>query len=345
MKKFFKCLLLLLLSLNLFSCTTVKRYITYTVYPIGYLLDRIGQGKVETITLQSNEMIQTATIVDNYQEILDDTSYFFHIGDLEPYLDLYKEEVEASEANIVDLSVLNAIYKFGRYTLVNVDGKESFIESPYYNGEVFNTIDTTKQDLCLWLDPIGMLSMAKDVYSVLSSNYVEQASFFKENYEELESELIYLDVSYQKLAKKIKKANLSLKFVTMSASFGSWQKAYGFQVYPLCLSKYGALPSNEELAIIKQRIVADGVKYIVFEPNMSDDMVELFEQIEKELNLERITLSNLSSLTATQIDENKDYMSIMYENLNVLEGVASAMLNEANSGEVTTPETNSETTE
>ena len=113
MKKFFKCLLLLLLSLNLFSCTTVKRYITYTVYPIGYLLDRIGQGKVETITLQSNEMIQTATIVDNYQEILDDTSYFFHIGDLEPYLDLYKEEVEASEANIVDLSVLNAIYNNG----------------------------------------------------------------------------------------------------------------------------------------------------------------------------------------------------------------------------------------
>ena len=29
----------------------------------------------------------------------------------------------------------------------------------------------------------------------------------------------------------------------MTASFGNWQKTYGFQVYPVILAKYGALPN------------------------------------------------------------------------------------------------------
>ena len=31
----------------------------------------------------------------------------------------------------------------------------------------------------------------------------------------------------------------SIRFVSMTASFGNWQKTYGFQVYPIILSKYG----------------------------------------------------------------------------------------------------------
>ena len=112
----------------------------------------------------------------------------------------------------------------------------------------------------------------------------------------------------------------------MSASFGNWQKAYGFQIYPVCLSKYGALPSETELEIIKQRIIDDGVKYIAYEPNMTEEMTVLFNQLEDELKLTRVNLNNISSLTPSQLANNKDYLSLMYENLNVLENMTTETL-------------------
>ena len=308
------------------GCIETKRYIAYSVYPVGYLINRIAGDKVNTISIQTDEMVQVSNIVDNYEEILKDSTYFFHIGKLEPYLDLYSNEITETGVEIVDLSVLNSIYKFQRYTLVYVDGKESYVEGPYYNSELFDKIDTNDNDLMLWMDPIGMLSMANDIYQLLSTNYVEGATAFKDNYSKLESDLIGPDASYQNLSTRLKKENKTIKFVSISASFGNWQKAYGFQIYPVCLSKYGALPSDEELEIIKKRIIDDEVKYIAYEPNMTEDMLNLFNQLETELGLTRVNLNNVSSLTVSQSANNKDYLSLMYENLNVLENMATDII-------------------
>lgn len=328
MRKLVKILLVALLFCAT-SCSSAKRYVAYTAYPIGYLLERIGGDKIETISIQNNNLIQTANIVDNYQEILEDSSYLFYLGGIEPYLELYKSEIDKIGVQQIDLSNLNAIYDFKRYTLVTVNGVETYVESPYYDGEVFNMIDTNELDLSIWIDPIGMLSMANDVYTTLASNYVEQAASFRANYEQLEAELIALDASYANLANTLKNNNQVIKFVSMTPNFGSWQKAYGFNIYPVCLSKYGALPSEAELEIIKERIVADGVQYIAYEPNMTAEMADLFDELVSELGLTRINLYNISSLTASQINENKDYMSLMYENLSVLENIASEQIQSA----------------
>lgn len=328
MKKIGKILNILLIILMLTGCAKVKTYTSYTIYPIGYLLNRIGGNRIKTISVQSDNLVQVATPLEksednpSFKEILDDSLYFFHIGDLEPYLEIYDDDVNQSEANVVDLSVLNAIYKFQRYTLVQANGRETYIEAPYYDDDSFDNIDTYDTDLFLWLDPIGMLSMAKTIYQILASNYVEQSAYFKENYTALESDLIEVDARYQNLANKLKSESKVIKFVSMTPSFGCWQKSYGFQVYPVCLSKYGALPNEKQLEAIKKRIIEDDVKYIVYEPNMTIEMSELFNSLADELNLTRVNLSNLSSLTPTQVNDGKDYLSIMYENLSVLENIA-----------------------
>lgn len=320
--KFIKKLVIVLLVLLLTGCSQVKQYTAYTVYPVGYLLNRIAGNRISTISVQDNAIIERAKPIDNFEEVIDDSFYFFHIGDLEPYLEMYADKLNTSDVVNVDLSLLNAIYKFQRYTRVSSGGVETYIESPYYDGECFDDIDTYDFDLFLWLDPSGMLSMAKDVYDTLSSNFVEQSPFFKENYNTLYTELTTLEASYQQLSTKLKADNKIVKFVSMTPSFGAWQKSYGFSIYPVCLSKYGTIPSDEQLAIIKQRIIDDGVKYIAYEPNMSEEMNSLFTSLEHELGLKRINLSNLSSLTTSQAQEGKDYFSIMYENLSVLENIA-----------------------
>ncbi len=315
------------------GCSQMKSSLAYTVYPLGYLLERLSDGIIEIDSIQTNEMVQVAAIADDYQRVLENSSYLFHIGELEPYLELYAEEISANDVIEVDLSKVNAIYKFARYTRVSIDGQESYIEGPYYNSSLFNKIDTTENDLFIWIDPIGMLSMASDILDILCQNYVEESERFRENYEELERDLTSLDAAYQNLVSELESEDRTIKFVSMSASFGNWQKAYGFSVYPVCLSKYGALPSDEELAIIKERIVADDVHYIAYEPNMSEEMRELFNELEDELGLIRVNLNNCSSLTDSQLENGSDYLSLMYENLSVLENMATEELGEVSISE------------
>ncbi len=59
---------------------------------------------------------------------------------------------------------------------------------------------------------------------------------------------------------------------------------------------------------------------------MTEDMLNLFNQLETELGLTRVNLNNVSSLTVSQSANNKDYLSLMYENLNVLENMATDII-------------------
>lgn len=319
-----KIIIVCLMSLMfLTGCQVEKQQIAYTVYPIGYLLNRIGGDIIDAVSIQEDEIIQRAQLKEDAYEILEASSMLMHIGDLEPYLDVNLSAISQIEGlELFDLSVLNAIYPFKRYTRIIIDGKETFIEGSYYSSDLFDDVDITDRDLYLWTDPIGMISMAKDIESALSSDYIEMSSVFSANLKSLETDLINLDAQYQALSNYCLKNNQTIKFVSMSASFGNWQKAYGFQVYPVVLSKYGALPTLDQLEVIMKKIVDDGVQYIAYEPNMTDDMITLFNYLETTLNLTRVNLSNLSSLTETQMSENKDYLSIMYENLAVLENMA-----------------------
>ncbi|SJZ85910.1 metal ABC transporter substrate-binding protein [Anaerorhabdus furcosa] len=324
-KKIYLVLALGLLIASLSGCAVKKNQVAYTVYPVGYLANRIIGDKLQVVSIQNDEIVQRATLVDDYENQLELSQNLFHIGTLEPYLTVNSEQIKKTKVGTNDLSVLNAIYKFQRYTPVNVDGTTTYIESSYYKGETFETIDSYEKDLYLWMDPIAMLSMAKDITKWLSTNYEEDSKYFNENLVNLEKDLVQLDAEYQKLATKLANEGKEIKFVSMTPSFGNWQKAYGFQVYPVVLSKFGALPTDEQLQVIKNRILADNVQYIVYEPNLPEDMIALLEQLETELGLKRVTMNNLSSLTTTQKEENKDYVSIMYENLSSLESMATTI--------------------
>ena len=96
-------------------------------------------------------------------------------------------------------------------------------------------------------------------------------------------------------------------------------RAYYATAYGKPMTSSTGLPTKSQLEVIKNRIVEDNVKYIVYEPNMTEDMIQLFDELQEELGLTRVELSNLSSLTEDEKNSGKDYISIMYENLQVLE--------------------------
>jgi len=306
--------IVLILS-TLSGCKLSVLNVGVTTYPIQYLVNRIAQDKVNVIQFSVGPTITRTQIRDDYKDVLETTDVVFHFGKLEPYLAVYLTEFQNSSAQLIDLTSNAGVYKFQRYTVTQVSDRQVTLEDTYYNSNLFNDINVYDKDPMLWLDPITMISMAGTVKDWLVEKFPEERNLFNTNYELLKEELARMDADYQELWKQ------DISFVSVTPSFGNWQKAYGIQVYPLIISRFGVLPTTEQLSIIKEKIKADGVKLIVHEPNLSEDMETLFQSIKTELELESIELHNLAFLSEKDMTDNKNYMTIMFENLNTLEGL------------------------
>lgn len=319
MMKKIKVFLVSMLCLFLFSgCDEKEPSVCTTVYPVQYLATRIGGKYVKISNISSDSMIQRASIRKNYVKLLEKADGLFYIQGLEPYMELYNEEIHETDVDMINLATKSAIYTFERYTKVEVDGKTTGVETPYYNGEEFSSIDKYNVDPMLWMDPVAMTSMGSDIRDYLIEEYPEYKAIFNENFDELELDLARLDADFQSIPNEFK----NISFVSMTPSFGNWQKSYGIKVYPVSLSKYGGMPTSNQLTAIKKRIIKDGVRYIAVEQNLPQDMLDVQNQLINELGLLPVPLHNLSSLTSEEQASEKDYLSIMYDNLKVLESIA-----------------------
>lgn len=311
-----KLIIIVLALLILTGCTSSKPKIAYTVYPVEFLLKEIAGDTIEYENISEGSMILRAKVKPNFKEVLSKSDLLIYFGGLEPYMQVYSKEIEESKVSLLDITARTNIYQFNRYTAVSISGSNTvFTETKYYENPIFNSIDVYSNDPYLWMDPLALTSMAKQIKEWLVNKYPEQTPYFEENYLKLEYELALVDTEYQQLKSK------KHRMVTMTPSFGPWQQNYHIEVYPVILSKYGVLPTTQQLNLIKQRILTDEVRYIVEEPNMPEDVKKLFDSLVTELNLTPIKLSNLATRTEEQIAANKDYIDIMYDNLLVLEGM------------------------
>ena len=315
MKTFLKLSLITSLILSLSACKLSQPNIGVTVYPVQYLVERIAQNKVTITNMSEGSTITRAQISTDYLNLIENLDVLFVFGNLEPYLSVYNEVLQDEGVAMVDLSSSASFYAFKRYETNFISNTRVTLESSYYSESVFDQIDMYQNDPYLWLDPITMISVAGSIKDWLVTYYPEEKASFESNYEALALELARMDADYQELW------NQQTAFVSVTPSFGNWQKAFGINVYPLILSRYGVLPTDDQLAIILERIQNDEVQYIVHEPNLTQDMEELYQRVKDELNLQSVEMHNIAFLTETDMTNNKNYITLMWENLSTLEGM------------------------
>lgn len=312
-KKTIIALIIAMLTCCLTGCVNQRATVTTTIYPVKYLIEQLAGDRVDVEYISTDEFIQRAEMVPKYKDILEKTTLFIYVGELEPYMDVFESEIMSYKFEIINLANLSAVNKFRRYTTVSVNNTTVTTESDYYNSNLFDMVDMYEKDPFIWLDPIAMASMASTIKDWLQSYYPEDSLIFENNFKTIQANMVRMDAEYQSLK------NLNVKLATVGCTFGNWQKPYNVQVYPLVMSKYGVLPSDEQLAFIKKTIVENDVKFIVRDETLPEDMMALYEQVRDELKLKEISLSSLSRLSDEDKDKNKDYMTIMYDNLISLE--------------------------
>lgn len=312
-----KILLVVTLIIAFSACTPSRPLICVSVYPMEYLVKRLGGNQVDICQLTQGEYMPLAQFNEEALPQIQQADLILYFGQLEPYFDIYRDDIFDSSADSLDILSLTPVLPFKRFNQVTVGGNRLWVESRYYESIAFDMVDMYQQDPYVWLDPINMLSIAKVIRDYLVSNYPENEAIFNTNFTSLQNDLVLLDAQYQLL----KNETNNIKFVSISPSFGHWQKAYNVEVYPVVLSRYGVLPNATQLNIIKETIIQNEVQYIALEPNLSEEHQALFNQLVEELELTIINLSNITSLTQADRDNNKDYLSLMLENLRLLESI------------------------
>ncbi len=312
---------LLIIALSLFTlagCVPKDKTVLVTSYPMEYLFKVLGGNRVNVERLYSGSTAQTAVIRSDYEELIKKADAVFYIDELQPYWEIYSDVLaQNTKIEKINLADRSTLYNFKRFSTINVGGKQHIVDSEYYESTVFEPIDTYDKDPFLWMDPLAMTSMARTIKDWLTSNYPDESNLFEERFNELEVQLINLQADYQKLRTN----QGSYKVVTVHPSFGNWQRSFGVSVYPLILSKYGSLPTDEQFEAIRERIQADDVRYIAMEKGLTEEELIIFNQIKTELQLTEINLNSLFDLTSEDISKNMDYITEMYNNLEALESM------------------------
>lgn len=310
------CLVLLLMFPMLNGCQRTQYQVLVSCYPLQYLVEQIAGDRVSCQLLSEDVLIQRAGIRDNYEELLNQSDALFYIAPLESYYEIYTDEITSSALDKVNITDQLGSFPFQRVTTTINNGVESKVTTSYYVDSAFRDIDTYYSDPTFWMDAITMNGMASCIRDYLCERYPVYAEEFEQNYADLEYRLTTLDAQYQDLK------NHDISIAVMTPNFGHLQDAYGVEIYPICLSRYGVLPNEEQLAVIRETLVEEGVRYMAVESNLPQDMIDLRLQLISELGLIPVSLSNITTLTQVQKDRGSDYLSLMQENLAVLQSIA-----------------------
>ncbi len=116
----------LLLSMFLFisllsGCRPSTPHVAVTSYPIEYLVKQIGGEYVSVQNISDDTLIQRASIIDEYESAFHDADVLFYIGGLEPYMELYLDDIRKAKIPMVDLSSISAFNQFRRYTSTSLE--------------------------------------------------------------------------------------------------------------------------------------------------------------------------------------------------------------------------------
>ncbi|MYB84099.1 MAG: zinc ABC transporter substrate-binding protein, partial [Chloroflexi bacterium] len=162
-----------------------------------------------------------------------------------------------------------------------------------------------------WLDPLLAITQAERIAEALIEADPEGADVYRANLATLSSELRALHAEFE--------AGLSScvhrEFVTSHAAYGYLAAAYGLEQVPIAGLSPEAEPSPQRLAAIADRIKDLGITAVLLEPVLSG---ENERTLADETGAGIYQIHAIESVTQTELDEHRDYLGLMRDNLKSL---------------------------
>ncbi|MBM7570865.1 metal ABC transporter solute-binding protein, Zn/Mn family [Aquibacillus albus] len=164
----------------------------------------------------------------------------------------------------------------------------------------------------VWLDPIRAISLAENIKDTLVELKPGAEQDFEKNFDDLKAKLEKLDEDFHRKLESQERSEIAVTH----AAYGYWEKAYGLKQISIAgLSSFDE-PSQKQIERVIDTVKNYHIKYLLFEQNIEPKVAKV---IQNEANLEALHIHNLSTLTEEDRNNDEDYFTLMYQNLDVLE--------------------------
>lgn len=289
-----------------------KASIYTTVYPLQYFSERIG-GDLITVNSIYPPGADEHTFEPSQRDMMNlaDSDVFFYIGlGLEGFVEKAESTLKNEGVKFISLGE-NIHFEEETHEEESHEGETHDEESHEEEAHSEDSHDHGDVDPHVWLDPVYSMEMALAIKDTLVVLMPEHKDTFENNFQQLESELIALNTSFQETIDSSKHKEV----IVSHAAFGYWEERYGLEQISISGLSSGAEPSQKELEQIVKTAKEKNLKYILFEQNVSSKLGEI---IQDEINAKPLPIHNLATLTDENIKNNETYFTIMEQNIKSL---------------------------
>ncbi|MGB7606269.1 MAG: metal ABC transporter substrate-binding protein [Lutisporaceae bacterium] len=164
----------------------------------------------------------------------------------------------------------------------------------------------------VWVSPAKYKQQAENIFEEISTLDAANKDYYRANYEKLAKELDKLDSDYRQAAAGFK----SKVFIVSHSAFGYLAAEYGLTQLAIRGVSPEAEPSPAKLAELTEICRKNNIKYIFFESLISP---KLSQTLADEVGAEVLVLNDGQGISEEDIKQGKNYITIMYDNLENLE--------------------------
>lgn len=160
----------------------------------------------------------------------------------------------------------------------------------------------------VWLDPVNAQTMVENIRDGLIAADPANKAYYTQNAAAYEKQLVGMDAAYKDALAHVARRD----FVTSHAAFGYLARRYGLNQVPIMGLAPDAEPTAETMAHIVRLVRQKDIKYIFFETLVSP---KLSQTIAQETGASTLVLNPLEGLSAQEMAQGKNYLTVMHDNL------------------------------
>ncbi|MGW3644905.1 metal ABC transporter substrate-binding protein [Streptomyces sp. NPDC000878] len=273
-----------------------KLDVVASFYPMQYLAEQIGGGRVSVTTLtEPGQEPHDLEISAKQTAQLQETDAVLYLKGLQPAVD---EAVSQSAAKT----------KIDAATLTSLEDHGSTEHS--HEGEEAPAEEESALDPHVWLDPVKYAEIADGVSAAFQKADPAGAAEYKKNAEALTAKLTSLDTSFEDGLKN----TASKVFFTNHAAFGYLAERYGLTQEAITGVDPESEPSAARMKELQEEAKADGVTTVFYETLVSDKTAKTLAE---DANLRTDVLDPLEGIT--EKSRGDDYIAVMEANLKALQ--------------------------
>ncbi|MCK5731441.1 MAG: zinc ABC transporter substrate-binding protein [Tenericutes bacterium] len=314
MKKILTFLLILFISLSMFSCTNQEdpHDVYVTVYPLKYIAEEILDGTEYSVGIVPGVSSHETSVDWSPKEIIamTEAAYLFYVG--------------ANYDRYIDYQI-TSIFAEKEVTLVKFEDEPNYIQ--FIQGVVHVHEDDSSDELDdhslgldphFWISPLKVKQVSQLIYDKLLLKFSDPIGRMALNYENLCNRLQELSDDYQEAI-----GNATNMAMTSTNLYGYLREDYGFDYLSISpgyheeSEQFTSLQKEE----IVQHAVENNIRYIIYEMYTTSPLSNaLFTELESlDMNPIKLEFNILQSLSDEDVANGNDYITVMYDNLALLE--------------------------